>query len=297
MGNLDMEKLKENRANLKFPDKFSDELIEAIKERGDEILNSILDEDNQGKGWICPCCGNGKGKKGDGITENRNKSGYFKCFSCGNSGDCFDWLTIVKDWDIQKDFREKIVPYCLETLHIDPNDYSKPIEKKLTKKIELATPPDMTIFYSTGDHLENTDYLSRRGLSIEVARKYKLAFVEEWRHPKALDTVPCSPRLIIPLDSGGYLARDTRKPENIPERAKAYIKQNVAPIGLFNSKDLRMPVFIIVEGAIDAMSIKMVNDVVGVVAINSISNKDLVVKQLRTINKKPKVAIICLDRE
>ena len=51
----------------------------------------FLERDNRGKGYICPCCGNGSGSSGDGIVKVPLSSSY-KCFKCGESGDAFFWL-------------------------------------------------------------------------------------------------------------------------------------------------------------------------------------------------------------
>ena len=42
----------------------------------------FLERDNRGKGYICPCCGNGSGSSGDGIVKVPLSSSY-KCFKCG----------------------------------------------------------------------------------------------------------------------------------------------------------------------------------------------------------------------
>ena len=42
-------------------------------------------------GYICPQCGNGTGKDGDGIVLNK-KTGKYKCFKCGIGGDILDLI-------------------------------------------------------------------------------------------------------------------------------------------------------------------------------------------------------------
>ena len=48
--------------------------------------------DKKGKGIICPLCGSGSGRKGTGITENPEKPGQLKCWSCGFQGDVIDLI-------------------------------------------------------------------------------------------------------------------------------------------------------------------------------------------------------------
>lgn len=103
------------------------------------------------------------------------------------------------------------------------------------------------------------EYLDRRGISLKVAKEYGLGFCEDWRSPAAIrkgKTPPASPRLIIPNDEGGYLARDTRKV--MPSEADRFAKQKEGSSSTFglmriNGADTR-PVFV-VEGELDALSI------------------------------------------
>ena len=52
-----------------------------------------LAPDKSGKGYVCPICGNGSGKDGDGLRRNpKAKSPHFKCFRCGFYGDMIDLI-------------------------------------------------------------------------------------------------------------------------------------------------------------------------------------------------------------
>lgn len=44
------------------------------------------------KGYICPVCGSGSGKKGTGIITKDNI--HYKCFACGWGGDIFDYVGV-----------------------------------------------------------------------------------------------------------------------------------------------------------------------------------------------------------
>ena len=89
--------------------------ISIIKDRGVEIMDSLLNADNQGKGWVCPNCKNGSGKSGDGIRlDPHSFSPYFKCFSCGEGGDALHWAQIVFGGDFNK-----ALDVCKDILHLD----------------------------------------------------------------------------------------------------------------------------------------------------------------------------------
>ena len=154
-------------------------------------------------------------------------------------------------------------------------------------------------FLQAAAGINNTDY--HRGISLDTLQRFKIGYVSEWRHPKAPETVPTSPRLIIPISKHGYLARDTRPPETIPESAKGYIKSKVGKQATFNAKALAAaskPIFI-VEGEIDAMSIE---DIGGhAVGMGSIAYSNMLIEAIqaaREQRQKPLPAfIIALDNE
>lgn len=103
-------------------------------------------------------------------------------------------------------------------------------------------------------------YLAKRGLSLTTARKFHLGYLPNWQSPTAVaksdnpNSIPKTPRLIIPTGSGSYIARDTR--DDIPEGQKQYKKVKEGRAHIFNEQALNknQPIFI-VEGEIDALSI------------------------------------------
>ena len=375
--------------------------IQIIKDRGVEIMNSLLNADNQGKGWVCPNCKNGSGKSGDGIRlDPHSFSPYFKCFACGEGGDALHWAQIVFGGDFNK-----ALDVCKDILHLDNSGYKpsiavlkktnsqkfvkicqdrnlltvdeakktnsqkfvkicqdrnlltvdeaakmlgisrntlinwsnwkgffEPVMRTHVKQLPLYSQeqieqllstdfkswshvafryifdkngnnklltntelPDFSPFLIGGDHLDDTNYFINRGLDIDICRKHHCIFVRNWRHPNVPEAVPTKPVLIIPNDSGGYLARDVRDKDTLSDKELQYIKQNVAPSGLFNSDALSNDVVIIVEGAIDAMSVEKVG--YNAVALNSIGNKHFIIDKLKSADIKPKIALVCLDNE
>ena len=62
-----------------------------IRRRGFSILQARCGISKDGRGFICPVCGHGKG--GDGVTPVKDGRGEtFHCFGCGRGGDVFDFL-------------------------------------------------------------------------------------------------------------------------------------------------------------------------------------------------------------
>ena len=105
------------------------------------------------------------------------------------------------------------------------------------------------------EHIKESDYLGKRGISPETAARFMLGYDPAWRHPKAPAAVPTTPRLIIPTSKESYLARDTR--ENLDEQAKQYAKSKVGSVHLYNPQalDREQEALFITEGEIDALSI------------------------------------------
>lgn len=143
------------------------------------------------------------------------------------------------------------------------------------------------------DRLEETNYPAKRGLSFETLRRHGVTFDPNWRHPKAPATVPGTPRLLIPLQGGNYLARDTRDavPPGQEEYVKSKVKVDETAGWTFNSEALtatKAGVIIAVEGEIDAMSIEEVGGTA--VGIGSIAYGNGFLEQLKTT--PPSVPII-----
>lgn len=177
------------------------------------------------------------------------------CFSCKADYDIFG--VIGADYGLA-DFKSQFEKAC-NLFHIQPDGTPFHRGKISSSSAHAAAAPreaDYTAFFSQAhSHIKETDYLSRRGLNENIADRFQLGFVKEWRHPKARGNVPATPRLIIPTGRGSYLARDTRA--DLTEKEKPYSKMKVGPIQLFNLDALKAeePPFI-VEGEIDALSIE-----------------------------------------
>lgn len=183
------------------------------------------------------------------------------CFSCHVDYDIFDLIGL--DYGLA-DFKSQFEKAC-DLFQVHPDTRTAGLSYKRNSSQLLPAPDhsvgepmkaDYSAFFSQAhSQLKETDYLSRRGLSEEVAERFQIGFVKAWRHPRARASVPATPRLIIPTGRGSYLARDTR--QDLTNKEKQYSKMKVGPIQLFNPDALKAdePPFI-VEGEIDALSIE-----------------------------------------
>ena len=263
-----------------------EEARQYIIERGKDHLTP----DKSGKGFICPICGSGSGRKGTGITT---KDGvHFTCWAgCFTNADIIDIIGLETG---ATDYNSKLEAAAAEyNITIEgyrrttPQEDFAPVAEEYQKKAKSKqytqsdihntaytmqqgeAEPDYTSFFLQANRdIAKTSY--HRGLTLETLNRFKLGYVESWTHPKAPQAPP-SPRLIIPTSKHSYLARDTR--DNLTPEQAQYAKSKVGKVRIFNSKALytaSKPVFI-VEGELDALSII---DVGGeAVALGSTANR------------------------
>ena len=259
---------------------------EQVKNYIQENATRYFNPDKSGKGYICPICGSGSGDKGTGITTKDNI--HFTCWvGCFKNADIFE--IIGKQYNLTG-FNEQFEKAC--------NLFGVTVENESLSNITAVNPeqfaPSAEFFKRANAQLKFTSYY--RGISLDTLNKFYIGYVKHWKHPKTAGNlhVPESPRLIIPNDSGGYLARDTR--ENLTAEQKKYSKQRVDSVALFNSAALRQseqPIFI-VEGEFDALSII---DAGGqAVALCSVSNVKKLLDAVKE-NKPSQPLIIALDSD
>lgn len=239
------------------------EALEYIHEHTREYADEAWGRDKSGRGWVCPLCGSGSGDKGTGITT---KDGiHFTCWAgCFQSADLIDIIGLVEhipETDHGAKFEAARRAFGLDDALVDQGRRRevkagavKPLDKAPggePVKVESLEP----FFLRANKHLPDTAY--HRGLTLGTLNRFKVGFIEEWRHPKAPHGVPATPRLIIPTGAASYIARDTRA--TIPPDQEQFKKQQVGSRGksIFNGGALETakgPVFI-TEGELDAMSV------------------------------------------
>nr|WP_012477139.1 DnaB-like helicase C-terminal domain-containing protein [Streptococcus thermophilus]ABC55705.1 putative primase-helicase [Streptococcus thermophilus] len=255
------------------------EATEAIKERLTEYVESITDHSAKGnrKAYVCPLCGSGTGRNKTGAFTITKDGLSWKCFACVRGGDTLDLIGYVYDLT---DYSAKLTR-AGELFNLDieePTEYQKQdrtahnTDTQTNMHTDTKTETNyIDLYKQANENIHATNYPEKRGLSKAILNRFKIGYVENWKHPNAPENVPTSPRLIIPVTKTSYLARDTR--ENIPDYQKAYAKAKVGSSDIFNARAfidyLDKPIFI-VEGEIDALSIMEVGGVA--VGLGSTSN-------------------------
>ena len=211
-----------------------------IRSRWKELYSA----DKKGKGIVCPLCGNGSGKDGDGIRENPKSRirGGLICFKCGFKGDVFDLIQQEQGVTFHESLK-----IAAESLGIVLDSYQEQSDMGILNHApEPARPPQSAPIDYTEElrqyqaQLQGAIlYLQARGISFETASAYGLGYAPEWRSPTALRSgknPPSSPRLIVPTCQHHYIARDTRI-ELTPNQAK-FSKMNEGTPEIFNQSVL-----------------------------------------------------------
>lgn len=262
------------------------EILKEINEREPAFLS----RDGKGKGFVCPNCGSGSGPKGTGLHRDPGSPTHWKCFACGGYYDTLDLYGLAFGF---KDFPQKLsgaAAYFGLTTPVKS-------QKKLRQAVPQSPETDCTAFFKAAQaRLNETDYPQRRGLSASTCARFGLGYDPQWKNPKAPDSVPASPRLIIPTGKTSYLARDVRSQNELTDQAAKYTKVKVGKTRLFNAEAIdtaAKPVYI-VEGEIDAMSIVEAGG--EAVALGSASNVHLLMERIRE-HRPAQPLILALDND
>lgn len=286
------------------------EAREQLKGQLKSYVESITRKSKGANMYVCPLCGSGTGSHNTGAFSITKDGKSWKCFSCNKGGDIFDLIgehEKITDHSEQLKRAGKLYGITIEsyraTAQEDFREYqNQPKNEQYTHNSihttdyinthnSIRTTDYTQFFLQANRDIEKTDY--HRGLSIETLNRFKIGYVESWRHPKA-PNAPASPRLIIPTSKESYLARDTRK--QIPEEQKPYSKSKVGSIHIFNAKALqtaKKPIFV-VEGELDALSIIEVGG--EAVALGTTTKVKGLLELLKT-RKPEQPLIIALDND
>lgn len=235
--------------------------------------------------YVCPFCGSGSGKNGTGAFRIDDTGERWKCFSCNRGGDIFALIGTMKG--VGEDTPEAFTETRKE-LNIDLYAEYTPVKEEA--KAEEAPTDYTTFFLQAAQNIEACDYLDRRGISKETQKRFCIGYVEQWKHPKAPNNAPATPRVIIPTSKESYLARDTR------EDAEAqYKKQKAGKIHIFNLMALKTgkPCFV-VEGEIDALSI--IEAGADAIGLGSTANVKTLLDHLKTEPTEAPL-ILCFDND
>lgn len=257
--------------------------IQAIKSYLSEYMAEVGATPSKTGGkdmYTCPLCGSGvggaDGKRHTGAFHYEKNNQVWKCHSCGRGGTIIDLYGYMNSIDPKtKDGKKAIIQALEDKYNIEDTSSFNVVSAKEDFK-DILTPEEQAkrdyieeeinlCIGACGHTVGFSDYLTNRGISLEVQKRFNIGYFGEWLHPKTkwankenpyLNTW-ATPRIIIPTSDRSYLARATtpEPPENDP-RHKYYVKAyKVGEVNIFNSNALTSSSYcFIVEGEIDALS-------------------------------------------
>ena len=235
-------------------------------------------------GYVCPVCGNGSGTSGTGVKLIKGQTFRYKCFKCGTSGDVINFYAIEHNISNRDAIPQIFELYGLDFITKKFQSTSAP--KRIPSKEEIIQSQLEKELIANdiilgADHLHETDYFSKRGISHKVAEKYNCGFIEKWIHPKKRgdSQILPSPRVIIPTSPESYVARAITD-NKIP-------KMKAGNSEIFNIDILKTSIqnVVIVEGEFDALSIiEAGNDAI---ALGSTTNVDKFLNWLKENKIQP----------
>ena len=286
--------MKKRKESVKMKDNLS-----IIKSKLEEYVNEITKRSkNAGANmYICPLCGSGTpiadGKRHDGAFSiyGENKSSW-KCHKCGRGGSIIDLYGYINGINANDDDGFKRIVQALEKKYNLSSNFSFPRvsaeedfkdivtydwdgnveshaddeqdEQRAYKEYEKK---EIQLCIGACEHtIGFSDYLTKRGISLEIQKKFNIGYFGEWLHPKTKwkhmgnphINEWVTPRIVIPTSDSSYLARATTpEPPQDDPKYKYYVKAyKVGGVKIFNTVALtnQEGYCFIVEGEIDALS-------------------------------------------
>lgn len=247
--------------------------------------------------YICPLCGSGTpiadGKRHDGAFHlyGGNKSNW-KCHSCGRGGTIIDLYGYIEGLNAKdKDGFKRIIQALEDKYNLDKSssfprisaeeDFKDIVTYDWDGNVESRADGEQDEDRAYKEYEEKeiqlcigackhtvgfSDYLTKRGISLEVQKKFNIGYFGEWLHPKTKwkhmgnphINEWVTPRIVIPTSDSSYLARATTpEPPQDDPKYKYYVKAyKVGGVKIFNTVALtnQEGYCFIVEGEIDALS-------------------------------------------
>lgn len=216
--------------------------------------------------FVCPFCSSGLGTHQTGAFTVYPETNSYYCFACGASGDIFN---LYGELNKISDFKTIIDELTNKYKIYVPTAYNSP---------KIKSSKDYTKFFNIAEqHLQETDYLIKRGISLDTQRKFHCGYVSSFMY-KGNQTTPA---IIIPTSDTSFMWRSTT--DNIKQkRGTAHILNPIA---------LTSPYCFVVEGEIDCMSIDECG--FSCIGLGSVSN----IKKIFSYDVSKTILIIAMDND
>ncbi len=232
-------------------------MIEKLKTFLTDYVQEITKKSGGKNQYVCPLCGSGTGNNHSGaFTVYPDTDTYF-CFACQKFGNIF---TLYQELNNISDFKTALDSLARKYGITDTNN------KDYTKFFTFAE-----------NNLYQTDYLTKRGLSLETQRRFHCGYVSDYKYAENQTT----PAIIIPTSDSSFMWRSTT--ENI--------KQKRGTAHILNPSALKSAYCFVVEGEIDCMSVTECG--FACIGLGSTSN----IKKIFDFDISKTILIIALDND
>lgn len=274
-----------------------EDAISELKRQAPNFLDSA-----RKRGYVCPSCGNGTGRDGDGIVRIPQSSSY-KCFKCGYAGDVIDLVGVTYGLDNFNDQLEKACElYNIDLDHHSNNNFSRNNKKSSEKKKKevinsinsidqsVAEEEDLSSYYKECyDRVSKTSYYKKRGIGKDLIDRFQLGFDAAFRYGEKIPYLMMM--AILPTSKSTYEARNIDSDEKF-----RYFKHGSARI--FNESILETekekPIYVC-EGIFDALSIIQTGEAEAIALGSAINYRLLLNKLDKTVPSKPLVLLLDAD--
>lgn len=222
---------------------------EAIRELKSKNPGVFLDKAKK-RGYICPICGNGSGRDGDGIVVDP-KTKEYKCFKCSFYGDIID--LIGKKFGLTE-FNDQFDKACsIYGITVDDKSSASNAITKIEKATSAHVKQDFSEYYAVcHGNIEKTSYMAERGISKRVLDAFSIGYDERFDDQGQLKHA--FKAIIFPTSKSSYEVRNISV--EVGGTGFRYCKHGETT--LFNvdclTHEKEKPI-IVVEGIIDALSI------------------------------------------
>lgn len=256
-----------------------------------DFLELAPKPDKDRPSYICPACGNGGGPDGTGLsrrveTDKEGRRKYkFHCFVCGKHMDIYDLWALAKGIEDKRIVYKQVLEYYgvpSNVGNIGNTDSEFPVAplQAHNREPEPKQAQDYSAYFlEASKHIEETDYLLKRGISIATLKKFNVGYD------------PGRQCVIIPTSSHSYETRNTR-----PDIAKDERYRKAGNVHVFNLDAVytaTQPVFV-TEGSIDALSIIEAGG--EAISIGSTSDVNALLASLKT-HKPNQPLLLALDND
>lgn len=246
------------------------------REKSDELKSKIKFADPakiflpaRKSGYICPFCGDGSGRDGDGVKPTTATDGYvYHCFRQNDcEGDLLNVIATANNLSLKKDFFRVLAigQKILETAYNSKFDDIKPPDGIASDDDDTQTvfyiQWDIFTYSKTAPPIPETE---RRGLTLETLNFVQAFWYERWIHPKFRDDpeykIKPTRRIIFPTTKRSYAALIAPSDRN---KIDAHYKKNLhagKENHMYYAVDKNVctkpyKFLLVTEGEIDAVSI------------------------------------------